>query len=436
GYGFLAENPDFAEACAREGIIFVGPSPSSMRLLGDKVAARQTMKRAGVPVVPGSEALATIAEATSAATEIGYPVLIKATAGGGGRGIRMVRGPSELARAWDSATREAVAAFGNGQLYIEKLLAPVRHIEVQIIADAFGNVISLNERECSLQRRHQKMIEESPSPIVDEDLRQRINAAAILAARSSDYVNVGTVEYLLDSSRNFYFLEMNTRLQVEHPVTEMVTGFDLVADQIRIANGLPIGYGQEAVLRRGWAIECRIVAEDPRENFVPSVGAIEFAQEPGGPGVRVESALYDGFEVSPYYDSLVAKVTTWGRDRPEAIRRMRRALGEFRIAGVRTNIPLHLQVLHDEDFLAGRFDTIFLETAIDLTSTAGSLENEQAALVSAAVLAFLGQATGSDSRAETIVAPDGTAAWRTGRRLGLHTDRQPFQATGWRSAVR
>ena len=435
GYGFLAENPEFAEACAAESITFIGPSPQSMRLLGDKIAARRLMKHAGVPVVPGTEEVTEIGEAAAAAAAIGYPVLVKAAAGGGGRGIRTARNETELLRAVEVATSEALAAFGKGGVYIEKLMAPVRHVEVQIIADDFGNVLSLNERECSLQRRHQKMIEESPSPAVDEALRARMSAAAILAARSADYVNVGTVEFLLDATLNFYFLEMNTRLQVEHPVTEMVTGFDLVADQVRIASGLPLGYGQEAVLRRGWAIECRIVAEDPRENFMPSVGEIAYAQEPAGPGVRVESALYNGFEVSPYYDSLVAKVTAWGRDRPEAIRRMRRALGEFKIVGVRTNIPMHLKVMHDENFLAGRMDTTFLETSIDLSTPPDSVEEKRAALIGSALLSYMVDtaavgARGAGPQAKTQGAPP----WRTVHRGGnLRTPNSTQRGLGWRN---
>ena len=433
GYGFLAENPRFADACVREGITFVGPSSRSMELLGDKIEARRIMKLAGVPVVPGTEEIEDPDAARRAAGAIGYPVLVKAAAGGGGRGIRTVRSETELESALRLAATESKAAFGHAAVYIEKLLAPVRHVEVQIIADSFGNVISLNERECSLQRRHQKMVEESPSPAVEEPLRIQLNAAAVLAARAADYVNVGTVEFLLDSTSKFYFLEMNTRLQVEHPVTEMVTGFDLVADQIRIASGLPIGYAQDAVLRRGWAIECRIVAEDPREGFIPSVGEIEFAQEPAGPGVRVESALYDGFEVSPYYDALVAKVTAWGRDRAEAIRRMRRALGEFRIAGVRTNIPMHLQVMHSEAFLEGHFDTTFLETALDLSDSGGLQNAREAALVAAAILVYIGA---GDSGRNPEALREASAWQRAGRRSGLQSAPEIHEQQGWRGGLR
>jgi acetyl/propionyl-CoA carboxylase alpha subunit len=458
GYGFLAENPEFADACEREGIVFVGPSSRSMRLLGDKIAARNLMRQAGlpaasamtalshvpglrrlvreggVPLVPGSGEIHDLRHARSAARSIGYPVLIKASAGGGGRGIRTVRSESELESALSLAAEEARAAFGNPAVYMEKLLSPVRHVEVQIIADTYGNVITLNERECTLQRRHQKMIEESPSPVVTDELRRRLNAAAILAARSADYVNAGTVEFLLDSSMNFYFLEMNTRLQVEHPVTEMVTGFDLVADQIRIASGLELGYAQSDVVRRGWAIECRIVAEDARAGFLPSVGEIEFAREPAGPGIRVESALYDGFEVTPFYDALVAKVTAWGRDRREAIRRMRRALGEFRIAGVQTNIPMHIQVMHADEFLEGEFNTTFLETALDLTRPASQDSDEEAALTAAAILAYLGN--GNDQPEPSGVGSS-SKGWRSsslGSPFGSRSALQP--AHGWRSRSR
>lgn len=436
GYGFLAENPAFAEACAREAITFVGPSPRAMRLLGDKVLARGLMKQSGVPVVPGTGEIHDVDEARDSAAAIGYPILVKAAAGGGGRGIRTVRNDSELEPALAMAAAESQAAFGHPAVYVEKLLAPVRHVEVQIIADSFGNVITLNERECSLQRRHQKMVEESPSPAVDEALRARLNAAAVIAARAADYENVGTVEFLVDSSLNFYFLEMNTRLQVEHPVTEMVTGFDLVADQIRIASGLPIGYSQEAVLRRGWAIECRIVAEDPREGFIPSVGAVEFAQEPAGPGVRVESALYDGFEVSPYYDALVAKVTAWGRDRAEAIRRMRRALGEFKIAGVRTNIPMHLQVMRSEAFLEGLFDTTFLETSVDLTEPTALRDDHEAALVAAAVLAYQGRATARPGEQGADGSSSENGNRRSLRNVALLRSRPAQSLRGWRAGLR
>jgi acetyl-CoA carboxylase, biotin carboxylase subunit len=421
GYGFLAENPTFARACNEAGITFIGPTPEAMHLLGNKIQARRLMKRAGIPIVAGTDKIDDPAEAIAAANEIGYPVLVKAAAGGGGRGIRRVESEAELRGALADAEREALTAFGDGGVYIEKFLSPVRHIEVQIIADQHGNVVALGERECSIQRRHQKMIEECPSPGVDQPLRDRLVWAAVTAARVADYHNVGTVEFLVDRDFNEYFLEMNTRLQVEHPVTEIVSGVDLVADQIRIAAGEKLAYTQETVPRRGWAIECRIVAEDPRQNFIPSVGQIAFAREPAGPGVRVESALYDGFEVSIYYDPLVAKVTAWGRDRAEAIRRMRRALSEFKIVGVDTNLQFHVQVMDNPYFQAGQIDTDFLETHFD-PHYEPPVDMEDAALVAAALLSHLRAGgmrlagDGAAARGGNDRVPDG-ATWRmAGRR--------------------
>src|SRR5215216_2336832 len=386
GYGFLAENPAFARACQEAGITFIGPSPEAMHLLGNKIEARRLMAKAGIPVVPGTDKIDDPDQAITAGREIGYPILVKAAAGGGGRGIREVASEEDLRRALETASAEALAGFGDGGVYLEKFLSPVRHVEVQLIADSLGNVVALGERECSIQRRHQKMIEECPSPGVDQPLRDRLVWAAVTAARVADYENVGTVEFLVDLDRNYYFLEMNTRLQVEHPVTEIVAGVDLVADQIRVAAGEPLGYTQETVPRRGWAIECRIVAEDPRANFVPSVGRIAFAREPAGPGVRVESALYDGFEVSHYYDALVAKVTAWGKDREEAIRRMKRALSEFKIVGVETNLQFHVQVMDNPYFRAGQIDTDFLEKHFD-PHYEPPVQGEDAALIAAALLA-------------------------------------------------
>jgi len=439
GYGFLAENADFAEACAQAGIIFVGPSPRTIRLLGNKIQARLIAKAQGVPVVAGTEAIHDPQEAIAAADEIGYPVLIKAAAGGGGRGIRQVNSGAEMAAALQIAGNEALAAFGDGGVYVEKYLAPVRHIEVQIIADRFGNTIALAERECSIQRRHQKLIEECPSPAIHADLRRKLNEAAVTVAKAAEYVNVGTVEFLLDKEHTFYFLEMNTRLQVEHPVTELVTGADLVADQIRVAAGDQLGYPEEPQRFRGWAIECRISAEDPEHNFVPSVGTIAFAREPAGPGIRVESALYNGFTVSEFYDPLVAKVTAWGRDRREAIRRMRRALHEFQIVGVRTNLPFHMAVMEDTRFLAGEFDTGFLNTEI-APAELDTAEARRAAVAVAALLshqrrhplaglaaqAFDGQLelTNGAKPAETA-----GAGWK---RAGRAASAATLRGTGWR----
>ncbi|HMO97411.1 MAG TPA: biotin carboxylase N-terminal domain-containing protein, partial [Tepidiformaceae bacterium] len=361
GYGFLAENADFAEACESAGLTFIGPSPESIRLLGDKIQARKIAMEAGVPVLSGSGEVTSVEEAMVFANSIGYPVMVKAAAGGGGRGIRLIQSEEEFAGAAARAMQEAQAAFGNPAIYVEKNLQRVRHIEVQVIGDRFGNVVPVGERECSIQRRHQKLIEECPSIAVSVALRRSLSRAAVRIARAANYHNVGTVEFLLNEDGSYYFLEMNTRLQVEHPVTELVTGTDLVKDQIIVAAGEELPYDEADLLTRGWAIECRIVAEDPFNNFLPSVGQVVLAREPAGPGIRVESALYDGVEVTPYYDSLLAKVTAWGRNREGARTRMKRALAEFRVVGVATNIPYLQQILDHPDFIAGDVDTGFLD---------------------------------------------------------------------------
>jgi acetyl-CoA carboxylase biotin carboxylase subunit len=386
GYGFLAERASFVDACDRRGIAFVGPSAATMRLLGDKVAARRLVAEAGVPVVPGEDGLVGQQEALAAADRLGYPVLVKAVAGGGGKGIRVVRDARDMEAALKVAGSEAEKAFGDGGLYIEKLLAPVRHVEVQFVADGQGNVVALGERECSLQRRHQKVIEESPSPGLDSSLRERLCAAAVTIARAAGYRNAGTVEFLLDESGGFYFLEVNSRLQVEHPVTELVTGIDLVAEQLRAAAGEGLSYRQEEITLTGWALECRIAAEDPFNDFLPSLGRITHVSEPSGPGIRVDSALYAGAEIPYHYDPMVAKVITWGRTRDEAIERMRRALREFIVIGVETNIPFHLQLLDDPRFQAGRLHTGFLENDFSLVAPQDG-EEERAALLAAALLA-------------------------------------------------
>lgn len=361
GYGFLAENADFAEACGLAGLTFIGPSPESIRLLGDKIAARRIAEQCGVPVLPGSEEMDSIDEAMAFAETIGYPVMVKAAAGGGGRGIRLISSAAEFRNAAASAMQEAQAAFGSSAIYVEKNLQRVRHIEVQVIADKFGNAVPVGERECSIQRRHQKIIEECPSIAVSPQLRRSLTRAAVRIARAANYHNIGTVEFLLTEDGSYYFLEMNTRLQVEHPVTEIVTGTDLVKDQIIVAAGEELPYEEADLLTRGWGIECRIVAEDPFNGFLPSVGKVVFAREPAGPGIRVESALYDGVEVTPYYDSLLAKVTAWGRNREGARARMKRALAEFRVVGVATNIPYLQQILDHPDFISGDVDTGFLD---------------------------------------------------------------------------
>ena len=361
GYGFLSENPQFAEACLTSGITFIGPSSETIRLGGDKAKARQTMKRRGVPVVPGSDGPVVTEEAAlKTAKKIGFPVIIKASAGGGGRGMRIIREETELEKLFFMAQREALTAFGNGELYMEKYITEMRHIEVQIIADTKGNILHLGERDCSIQRRHQKLIEESPSPIASEKFRKKIGEHAVKAARALKYRNAGTVEFIVEPDGNIYFMEINTRLQVEHPVTEYVTGMDIVKEQIRVAAGLLFEIKQPQVKFFGHAIECRINAEDP-ERFIPCPGKITFLALPGGPGVRVDTAAYNGCVIPSHYDSLVAKLIVHGRNREEAIARMKRALDEFIVEGIKTTIPFHKKVLNDPDFIKGEFNTGFVE---------------------------------------------------------------------------
>ena len=371
GYGFLAENADFAEAVTDAGLVWIGPPPQAIRLMGDKVAARNSMAQAGVPLIPGSGLTDGLRDEDllAAANQIGFPVLVKAAAGGGGKGMRTVYQAQDLPEAIRVARREAQASFGDDRVYLEKLIENARHVEIQILGDMHGNIIHLGERECSIQRRHQKLIEETPSPVVDETLRKKMGAIAIEAARAAGYYSAGTVEFVLDKDKNFYFLEMNTRLQVEHPVTEMVTGFDIVKEMLRIAYGRKLRYEQRDVQMKGWAIECRILAEDPSNNFMPSTGRIIGLTTPTGPGVRVDSGIQYGLEVTPYYDSLLAKLIVWGESRGEAIMRMRRALEEFRITGVMTTVPLHIQLMNSTRFQAGQFDTKFLENSFTFNQT-------------------------------------------------------------------
>lgn len=361
GYGFLAENADFAEVCESCGIKFIGPSPDMISNMGDKAFAKARMEQAGVPIIPGSKGiLRSIKDAQENTEAIGFPVILKATAGGGGRGMRIVRSRNELENAYTMARAEAEAAFNNPDLYMEKYFENPRHIEVQIIGDSFNNVIALGERECSIQRKHQKLIEESPSPVVDEELRTKICDAAIKGAKLVNYQSAGTIEFLLDEDGKFYFMEMNTRIQVEHPVTEMVVGMDLLKEQIRVAAGEKLSTTMDLKLR-GHAIECRVNAEDPDKGFRPNPGTITIFHTPGGPGVRVDTHGYAQYQIPPFYDSLIAKVITHGKNREEAIVRMIRSLEEFVIEGIKTTIPFHLKVLRDPDFRRGEFDTKFIE---------------------------------------------------------------------------
>ena len=361
GFGFLSENAEFAKLCEANGIVFIGPSYKSIEMLGDKAAAKETMAAAGVPVIPGSKgAVKSLEEARSIADKAGYPVLVKASAGGGGRGIRRVDSPEELEAQMTAAQQEAKNFFGDDAVYIEKFLINPHHVEIQIIADKHGNYIHLCERDFSMQRRNQKMLEECPSPIVDEKLRAKMGAAAVTAAKECGYYNAGTIEFLVDENRDFYFMEMNTRIQVEHPITEEVTGFDLVKAQIEIADGKPLEIKQEDVTMRGHAIECRINAENPDKGFRPSPGTITALYMPGGPGIRIDGAVYQGYTITPYYDSMISKLIAHGSDREDAINKMRWALSEFIVEGVDTNIDFQLEIIRNADFKAGKYDIGFL----------------------------------------------------------------------------
>lgn len=362
GYGFLAENADFAEICESCNITFIGPSAEAINKMGDKSVAKKTMQDADVPVIPGSQGLIEdLHEAIRIGREIGYPLIIKATAGGGGKGIRIADDENSLIQQIATAQQEAQKAFGNPGVYLEKYLSGMKHVEIQILADKHGNVVHLGERDCSVQRRRQKLVEEAPCPIITPETRQRMGEAAVRAARAVNYSGAGTLEFLLAPDGNFYFMEMNTRIQVEHPVSEMVTRIDIVKEMIRVAEGEPLSFTQEDVQIDGWAIECRINAEDPDRNFMPSPGQIHFYLPPGGFGVRIDSAAYVGYVIPPYYDSMIAKLIVWGQTREEAIARMRRALGEFVVEGIRTTIPFHLKLMQHPKFIKGDFDIKFLE---------------------------------------------------------------------------
>ncbi len=384
GYGFLSENESFAKACEDNGVIFIGPNSKAIELLGDKIASKITMTKAGVPVIPGSEgAVRDESEALMVIEKIGLPVLIKAAGGGGGKGMRVVRDKKDLATAIKQATGEAQSAFGNPTIFIEKFLEQPRHIEFQILADNYGNVIHLGERECSIQRRHQKLVEEAPSAIMTPELREKMGEAAKKAVKASGYNNAGTVEFMVDKDRNFYFLEMNTRLQVEHPVTELVTGIDIVKEQFKIAAGEKLSLKQEDIKINGSAIECRITAEDPENNFAPSTGKIIELIEPSGIGVRVDSGVYEGFEVPIYYDPLIAKLLVWAPTRKEAIERMRRALSEYVIRGIKTAIPFHKIVMEHPDFISGEYDTTFIDRILGKIEY--KKENHQVAAIAALI---------------------------------------------------
>ena len=431
GYGFLAENAGFAQAVMDAGLTWIGPTPEAMGKLGDKLSALALVRSANVPTVPGSHAsIDNLQEAQEAAQKIGYPILIKASAGGGGKGMRVVQGPEQLEAALRQASSEAKSSFGSGVVFFEKYLESVRHIEIQVLGDQHGNVIHLGERECSIQRRHQKLIEESPSVAVDAGLRRRMGEVAVNAARAAGYTSAGTVEFLVDGQKNFYFLEVNTRLQVEHPVTEWVTGVDLVLEQFRIASGRPLRLKQSDIHWNGHAIECRIAAEDPFNNFAPSLGTISTLHEPSGPGVRVDSSLYRGARVPIYYDPMVAKLIVWGPTRPSAILRMRRALSEYRVTGIQTNMPFHLGVMSSIDFQRGRVDTRFVEHYLSQNNVMAP-DTDEAAHVAEIVGALIADRSRSAGTVSQVTAPiqaakesNGKAPeqsnWRmAGRRNGL-----------------
>jgi acetyl-CoA carboxylase biotin carboxylase subunit len=383
GYGFLAERDDFAQAVLDAGLVFIGPRPSAIAAMGDKAVARSTVTAAGIQVVPGTEGEGNLRDddLLAIAPEIGFPLLVKATAGGGGKGMREVKSAEEMPGLLQAARREADASFGDGNVYLEKLILNARHIEFQILADNHGNVIHLGERECSLQRRHQKLLEESPSPFINDELRAQMGEVACAAARAVDYLNAGTIEFLVDKDHKFFFLEMNTRLQVEHPITELVTGIDIVKEQLRIARDRKLRYTQEDIHLNGWALECRINAEDAYNDFLPSTGILNSVIAPSGPGVRVDTGVYAGFEISPFYDALISKLICWGETRGEAILRMRRSLEEYRILGVKTNIPFHQHVMDSHRFIAGSFDTRFVEERFSMDEL--EEEKEHLAMIAA-----------------------------------------------------
>ncbi len=431
GYGFLSENPKFARACAEADIKFIGPPPAAMELMGSKTRARQAMQSAGVPFVPGSARGLSLPEAPAVAAEIGFPVMIKAAAGGGGKGMRLVRTPEELKPAFETAQSEALRAFGDGEVYIEKLIENPRHIEIQILGDEYGNIVYLGERECSVQRRHQKVIEEAPSAAVNDDLRNRMGQVAVQVAKAAGYANAGTVEFLVDKDSNFYFLEMNTRLQVEHPVTELVTGLDLVHLQIRIASGEKLPFRQEDVALRGHAMECRIYAEDPDNNFFPSPGKITQLSRPSGPGIREDSGVYEGWQVPLEYDPLLSKLIVYAPDRASAIARMQRALDEYFVGGIKTNVSFIRRIFAHADFVAAKIDTGFLDRLLVSRSDpeAKPTPNEEGLSEIAAVAAALfaaSSANAGNGRSNSQIGngeKPGNSPWkRTARAEGLRNE--------------
>jgi acetyl-CoA carboxylase biotin carboxylase subunit len=422
GYGFLSENAAFARAVAAAGITFIGPPASAMDAMGYKTAARERMTAAGVPVVPGAT-ISSAAELPAIADRIGYPVMLKAAGGGGGKGMRLVKGPSELMAAFDRARSEAKSAFGDENVYVEKAIVEPRHVEIQVLGDSHGNVIHLFERDCSIQRRHQKVVEETPtpSPVRTPALIAKMGEVAVKAAKAVDYVSAGTVEFLLAPDGSFYFLEMNTRLQVEHPITELITGIDLVREQVRIAAGEPLGYGQDDVAPRGHAIQCRIYAEDPSSNFLPSPGTIEVLRLPGGPGVRDDSGAYEGAEISSFYDPLVSKLCTWAPTRELAIAKMRRALSEYVVTGIKTNLPFHLALMDHPEFQRGKYDTGFIGRNEGVLLTQGSTRGEGHALGIGAAIANAIKDDEAAKRAPLAQAKNGNtiSAWRLAARAKM-----------------
>lgn len=423
GYGFLAENPVFAERCEKEGIKLIGPSAHAMRTMGSKTLARKTVRAAGVPVVPGTvEPIATEEEVFRVAGDIGFPIMLKATAGGGGKGLRLVRREEDLRSSLRMAKSEAKSAFSDDSVYIEKYIENPRHIEIQILGDRHGNYVHLGERECSIQRRHQKVIEESPSVVITPEVRVAMGKVAIDAGRAANYEGVGTVEFLVDKDINFYFLEMNTRLQVEHPVTEMVTGVDIVKEQIRIAAGERLSLRQEDVKQSGHAIECRVYAEDPDRNFMPCPGLITSLRTPGGPGVRDDSGVFEGFEIPIYYDPIISKLVVWGKDRQEAVVRMKRALGEYIVTGVKTTIPFHIRVMNNRHFLEGTFDTNFIDKVFFQEERERELPHFHVAVIAAAIQLFVDERKQAVAR-RPVGAGEPASLWKYASRPGIPKSR-------------